>query len=173
MRKLVSIVIGAVVGLAFWYFIAPLYAPAAKWLAARAVPALFGHGYELGGDGDVVLYTPVGLIAARIFMRFVTTNVITLIALFAFARRPLAISNVARCAIGLVLLIPIHAAAILVLAESFVAPPDSLWRSAGQAYTIFGCHAISFALWSLLRGPEGDAGPASRPGQAPQATSTK
>lgn len=161
--RIVNVAIGAVVGLAFWYYIGPLYSPFAKSLAASVVPAMFGRGYQLGGSGDAVLYTPEGLIAARIFMRFVTTNVITLIALFAFARRPLAISNVGRCAVGLVLLIPVHAAAILVLAKSVVVPPDSLWRNAGQAYTIFGCHAISFALWSLLRATEAEAASASGP----------
>ncbi len=155
--RIVNVFVGAIVGLAFWYYVTPLYGQAARSLAAVAVPALFGRGYQLGGTGDVLLYTPDGLIAARVFMRFVETNVITLIALFAFARRPLAASNLGRCAIGLALMIPIHAAAILVIAKSFVTQPGSLWRSAGQAYTIFGSHAISFALWSLLRTAESAA----------------
>jgi hypothetical protein len=158
--RIVNVLLGAIVGLAFWYYVTPLYAQAAKSLAALAVPALFGRGYQLGGTDDPLLYTPAGLIAAHVFMRFVETNVITLIALFAFARRPLTASNLGRCAIGLLFLIPVHAAAILVIAKSLTTPPGSLWRNAGQAYAIFGCHAISFALWSLLSTAESAPEPA-------------
>ncbi len=98
--RIVNVLVGAIVGLAFWYYVTPLYGQAARSLAAVAVPALFGHGYQLGGTGDALLYTPDGLIAARVFMRWVETNVITLIALFAFVRRPLTASNLGRCAIG-------------------------------------------------------------------------
>jgi hypothetical protein len=149
--RAINVAVAAVAGLAFWYFVAPLYAPATRALAAAAVPAMFGRGYQLGGADDPVLYTPAGLIAARVFMRYVTANLITLIALFGLAKKPLAMSNIARCAVAIACLVPVHAAAILVVAKSFVVPPDSLWRNAAQAYTIFGCHAISFALWSLLR----------------------
>jgi hypothetical protein len=159
--RAVNVVVAAVVGLAFWFFVAPLYTPATRALAAAAVPAMFGRGYQLGGADDVVLYTPAGLIAARVFMKYVTANLITLIALFGLAKKPLAMSNIARCAVAIACLIPIHAAAVLVVAKSFVVPPDSLWRNAAQAYTIFGCHAISFALWSLLR--PSDATSASAP----------
>lgn len=149
--RAVRVAIAAVVGLAFWYFVVPLYAPLTKALAAAFVPFLFGRGYQLGGAPDAIVYTPEGLIAARVFMRYVTTNVITLIALFGLGRRPLSSSNLGRCAAAILCLVPVHAAAILVIAKSFVAPRDSLWGNAAQAYAVFTCHAISFAIWWLLR----------------------
>lgn len=149
--RAVRVAIAALVGLGFWYFVAPLYAPVTRTLARLFVPIAFGHGYTLGGDADAIVYTPVGLIASRVFMRDVTTNLITLIALFGLARHPFSASNLGRCAIGIVCLIPVHALAILIVAKSFVAPPGSLWGNAAQAYAVFACHAISFALWWLLR----------------------
>ncbi len=146
-----KVAIAALIGLAFWYYVVPLYAPLTEALARLFVPMVFGRGYQLGGAPDAVLYTPEGLIAARVFMRYVTTNVITLVALFGLARRPLSMPNVGRCAIGLLCLIPVHALAILVIAKSFVAPPGSVWGNAAQAYAVFTCHAISFAIWWLLR----------------------
>ena len=161
MRAL-NVLAGVILGLAYWAFVAPLYAPLTARLASYAVPALFGRGFQLIGGKDAILYTPAGLIAARVFMRWITTNVITLIALFAWARRPLAFSNIVRCLVALACLIPIHAIAILVVAKSFVASSQTLWGNAAQAYTIFGAHAVSFALWSLFRPAEDEAAPAPK-----------
>ena len=152
--RAVRVAIAALIGLAFWYFVAPLYAPVTKALARPFVPLVFGRGFQLGGDPDAIVYTPDGLIAARVFMGYVTTNLITLIALFGLARHPLSASNLGRCAISIICLIPVHAAAVLIVAKSFVAPPGSLWGNAAQAYAVFTCHAISFAIWWVLRPPD-------------------
>lgn len=148
--RLVNVAIGVAVGLAFWYFVVPEYGLASRALARLAVPAAFGHGWQLGGAENAILYRPDGAIAATVLLWCITTNVITLVALFALPAAPLSVRNLLRCLLAIACLIPVHAAAILTVAKSIVLP-GSLWGNVAQAYTIFGSHAISFAVWSLLR----------------------
>jgi hypothetical protein len=147
--RLVNVGVGVAAGLAFWYFV-PEYGLASRALARLAVPVAFGHGWQLGGAENAILYRPDGTIAATVLLRYITTNVITLVALFALPAAPLSVRNLFRCLVAIACLIPIHAAAILTVAKSVVLP-GSLWGNAAQAYTIFGSQPISFAIWSLLR----------------------
>ena len=162
--RLVNVGVGVAVGLAFWYFVVPEYGLVPRALARLAVPVAFGHGWQLGGTENAILYRPDGSIAATMFLRYITTNVITLVALFALPAAPLSVRNLFRCLVAIACLIPVHAAAILTVAKSIVLP-GSLWGNAAQAYTIFGSHAISFAVWSLLRPADS---PASTTEKAPR-----
>jgi hypothetical protein len=161
--RLVKVAIGIAIGLAFWHFVVPGYAFMAKHVAGIAAPSMFGHGWQVGGPGeDANLYRANGGIAATVFMRYVTTNVITLLVLFALSAEPFSPRNLLGCVAGIVCLIPVHAAAILVIAKSIVLP-GTLWGNAAQAYSIFGSHAFAFALWWLLRPGESAASATGKP----------
>ncbi len=161
--QLVKVVVGIAVGFAFWYFVVPEYAFITKHLVGMAMPSTLGPGWQIGGTGEnAIVYSANGSIAATVFMRRVTTNVITLVVLFALSTPPYSARNILGCVAGIVFLIPVHAAAILVLVKSIVLP-DTLWRNGAQAYTIFASHPLAFALWWLLRPVEAAASASGKP----------
>ena len=159
----VKVAIGIAIGLAFWYFVVPEYAFIAKHMVGIATPSMFGQGWQIGGTGEnAIVYSANGSIAATVFMRRVTTNVITLLVLFALSTPPYSARNIFGCVAGIICLIPVHAVSILVVAKSFVLP-GTLWGNAAQAHNIFLSHPLAFALWWLLRHGESAASTSEKP----------
>ena len=168
-RRVLSGITGAIVGLTLWLVLAPAYAVVPATIAKVLTPHLFDPGYRFEPVGDTAIFRrPDNSVAATLFVKLLTFNLITLVALFALARRPLGGRNLGRLAIAVAIMAVVHALALLLVAKSFVVGADEslsagLWRVAAQGYTIIGSQAIAFALWWALRvtdEPEGAAEPA-------------
>lgn len=155
--RLVKVAAGILIAWLVWRFVAPEYAFVPKRLAGAAARWFFDRGWTVDGAGEnAIVYRADGSIAATVFMRYLTTNLMTLLILFSLSDRPLSWRNIGGAVAGVVALVPIHAIGILIVAKSLVLP-NTLWGNLAQAYTIFGSHAIAFALWWALRPQEGIA----------------
>ena len=168
LQRIVRTAIGFAVGLAFWAgFTAPyasalaaLTEPIVRAFESRAVTRLEAAGKEIVIDrSDLAARSAKPAIATG----ELSVNVILLVALFASNTRWWSNRNVAGAAMAVLLLLPVHVAALIVNIESIYALrmgpwsdanygafERNLWGTAAHFYSFVGAIATAFILWWAL-----------------------